>query len=74
MTFLPNLSRTPAEGGPKKMSMEAHALRDYVMGSDGRAKGETTVLLHVSHSNLKQTFFQVWCNHPQVFPRFAELV
>ena len=63
-TFLPNLSTAPVEGGAKKMTLEAHALREYVMGSDGRAKGETTVLLHVSHSNLKQTFFQVQSSPP----------
>ena len=58
MTFAPNLS-TEGSGTAKKLSAETHALRDYVMGTDGRAQGETTVLLHVSHSNLKKTFFQV---------------
>ena len=62
--FHPNLSSTKAtanaeSSGKKQLSADARALKEYVMGSDGRAKGESTVLLHVSHSNLKKTFFQV---------------
>jgi hypothetical protein len=61
-TFAPNLSN-PTPGGSvptkKKLTAETSAIRDYVMGTDGRAQGESTVLLHVSHSNLKKTFFQV---------------
>jgi len=34
------------------------AMRDWCLGDVGVARGETTVLLHVSHSNLKKTFFQ----------------
>lgn len=66
-TFAPNLSGTNALGGgapragapgqKKQLSQEQTALREYAMGSGGAAKGDTTVLLHVSHSNLKKTFF-----------------
>eukprot|EP00284_Hemiselmis_tepida_P017663 CAMPEP_0174928184 /NCGR_PEP_ID=MMETSP1355-20121228/22777_1 /TAXON_ID=464990 /ORGANISM="Hemiselmis tepida, Strain CCMP443" /LENGTH=309 /DNA_ID=CAMNT_0016174329 /DNA_START=43 /DNA_END=972 /DNA_ORIENTATION=- len=63
MTFAPDLSGTsmgPTGGGaPKKqMPAEMAAVREYCMGQDGRNKAESTVLLHVSHSNLKETFFQ----------------
>lgn len=47
-------------GGPAKKPMrpEMAAVRDYCLGEDGRSRAESTVLLHVSHSNLKKTFFQ----------------
>jgi hypothetical protein len=66
MTFKPDLSGTSigAGGRPKPIKMkpivseEMAAMRDWCMGQTGVAQGETTVLLHVSHSNLKKTFFQ----------------
>ncbi|EKX47858.1 hypothetical protein GUITHDRAFT_93844 [Guillardia theta CCMP2712] len=42
----------------RQLSREEQTIRDYCMGEDGRRKAESTVLLHVSHSNLKKTFFQ----------------
>ena len=63
MTFAPDLSgtRMPGQGGgakKKPMPQEMAAVREYCMGEDGRQRAESTVLLHVSHSNLKETFFQ----------------
>ena len=66
MTFKPDLSGTSigAGGRPKPIKMkpivseEMAAMRNWCMGQTGVAQGETTVLLHVSHSNLKKTFFQ----------------
>lgn len=61
MTFAPDLNGTsmPGGGGPKKqMRPEMEAIRQYCLGDDGRNRAESTVLLHVSHSNLKKTFFQ----------------
>lgn len=66
MTFTPDLSGTSigAGGRPKPIKMkpivseEMAAMRNWCMGQTGVAQGETTVLLHVSHSNLKKTFFQ----------------
>eukprot|EP00961_Rhodomonas_salina_P214254 2893573-Rhodomonas_salina.2 len=61
-TFAPNLNNTNVYGKaapPKKQLNEAQvAIRDYCLGEDGRNQDESTVLLHVSHSNLKKTFFQ----------------
>uniref|UniRef100_A0A7S0RMZ6 CAP-Gly domain-containing protein n=1 Tax=Chlamydomonas leiostraca TaxID=1034604 RepID=A0A7S0RMZ6_9CHLO len=34
-------------------------LKDYVMGSTGQNRAESTVLLHVSHSNLQAKFFEL---------------
>lgn len=62
MTFAPDLSDAPGmqplSGARKAMNQDMGAIRNYVMGEDGRQKAESTVLLHVSHSNLKKTFFQ----------------
>lgn len=67
MTFAPDLSGTnlgmmgqPVPQGAKKvhqLSEESMAMRDYALGEDGRSRSDGTVLLHVSHSNLKNTFF-----------------
>eukprot|EP00281_Chroomonas_sp_CCMP1168_P030190 CAMPEP_0206250474 /NCGR_PEP_ID=MMETSP0047_2-20121206/21490_1 /ASSEMBLY_ACC=CAM_ASM_000192 /TAXON_ID=195065 /ORGANISM="Chroomonas mesostigmatica_cf, Strain CCMP1168" /LENGTH=243 /DNA_ID=CAMNT_0053676323 /DNA_START=151 /DNA_END=879 /DNA_ORIENTATION=+ len=62
MTFAPDLSAAPGmqpmPGGKKPMTGDMSAIKDYVLGQDGRAQAESTVLLHVSHSNLMKTFFQ----------------
>jgi hypothetical protein len=67
MTFAPDLSGTsmgmhgqPVPKSAKKkeqLSEEQLAMRDYAVGEDGRSRTDGTVLLHVSHSNLKNTFF-----------------
>jgi hypothetical protein len=67
MTFAPDLSGTnlgmmgqPVPQGAKKvhqLSEESMAMREYALGEDGRSRCDGTVLLHVSHSNLKNTFF-----------------
>jgi hypothetical protein len=63
-TFAPNLNGTSihaaaAAARPKKpLSQEQMAMREWALGEDGRNQDESTVLLHVSHSNLKKTFFQ----------------
>lgn len=67
MTFAPDLSGTstgmmgqPVPEGAKKahqLSAEMLAMREYALGEDGRSRCDGTVLLHVSHSNLKKTFF-----------------
>lgn len=67
MTFVPDLSGTctgmmgqPIPEGAKKvhqLSAEMVAMREYALGEDGRSRCDGTVLLHVSHSNLKKTFF-----------------
>ncbi len=42
------------------MSADMAALRDWVTyESGGQARGETTVLLHVTHSNLKARMFEI---------------
>lgn len=67
MTFAPDLSGTntgmmgqPVPKGAKKvtqLSEEELAMRDYALGEGGTSRTDGMVLLHVSHSNLKQTFF-----------------
>jgi hypothetical protein len=66
-TFAPDLSGTsmgmmgqPVPEGAKKvhqLGQEMLAMREYALGEDGRSRCDGTVLLHVSHSNLKKTFF-----------------
>jgi tubulin-folding cofactor B len=34
-------------------------LRDYVMAPSGQQRAETTVLLHVTHSNLQAKFYEL---------------
>jgi hypothetical protein len=46
-----------APAGGKAMNEAMQAIRNYCLGEDGRSKAESTVLLHVSHSNLKKSFF-----------------
>jgi hypothetical protein len=48
-------SAPPAKGKPINEAMQA--VRNYCLGEDGRNKSESTVLLHVSHSNLKKSLF-----------------
>ncbi len=73
MTFAPNLSGTrlgpdagrlpmdqPMPKGAKRkeqLSEEMLAMREYALGETGMSRSDGTVLLHVSHSNLKNTFF-----------------
>lgn len=38
---------------------DVNQLRDYVMASDGRNQAESTILLHVTHSNLQARFFEL---------------
>ena len=69
MTFTPDLSGTsmgmmgqPLPSDAKKvhqLSEEMLAMREYALGEGGTAHSRTEgmVLLHVSHSNLKETFF-----------------
>lgn len=40
---------------------DAEQLKDYVKGPDkgGLHQAESTVMLHVSHSNLKQKFIEI---------------
>jgi hypothetical protein len=47
------------KGAKKKEQLpeEMLAMRDYTLGDSGMSRSDGTVLLHVSHSNLKQTFF-----------------
>ena len=52
----------PLPSGAKKvhqLSEEMLAMREYALGEGGTAHSRTEgmVLLHVSHSNLKETFF-----------------
>ena len=50
----------PLPKGSKKkeqLSAEMLAMREYALGETGQARCDGTVLLHVSHSNLKNTFF-----------------
>jgi len=49
------------------------ALRDYVMfESGGQARGETTVLLHVTHSNLKARIFELRLDRHMTVERIKE--
>ena len=73
MTFAPDLSGTrlgpdagrlpmdqPMPKGAKRKEQlpeEMLAMRDYALGESGMSRSDGTVLLHVSHSNLKNTFF-----------------
>ena len=67
VSFMPDLSGTcmgmmgqPVPEGAKKvhqLSESEVAMRDYALGEDGRSRCDGMVLLHVSHSNLKKTFF-----------------
>jgi hypothetical protein len=71
MMFAPDLTGTrvaapalpmdqPMPKGAKKKEQlpeEMLAMRDYTLGDSGMSRSDGTVLLHVSHSNLKQTFF-----------------
>ena len=50
----------PVPKGAKKvnqLSQEELAMREYALGESGASRTDGMVLLHVSHSNLKQTFF-----------------
>ena len=55
------------------MSAELQNLRDWVTHeSGGQARGETTVLLHVTHSNLKARMFEIRLDRHMTVERVKE--
>ena len=55
------------------MSTDLAMLRDYVTHeSGGQARGETTVLLHVTHSNLKARMFEIRLDRHMTIERVKE--
>jgi tubulin-folding cofactor B len=55
------------------MSQDMNALRDYIVyESGGQARGESTVLLHVTHSNLKARMFEIRLDKHMTVERVKE--
>ena len=55
------------------MSQDLQALRDYITyETGGQNKGETTVLLHVTHSNLKARMFEIRLDRHMTVERVKE--
>lgn len=55
------------------MSSDLQQLRDWVThDSGGQARGETTVLLHVTHSNLKARMFEIRLDRHMTVERIKE--
>jgi len=55
------------------MSQDLQNLRDYVTyESGGQARGESTVLLHVTHSNLKARMFEIRLDRHMTVERVKE--